>query len=210
MTPTSTSAAGWPPAHPPGSPIPTGGLFPVCESPAEATFDELSESQWGKGNHPSFRRAFGEGSPPPGLEILDGYFKKGYVERFESMSEAEARHGSLIVSPLGLVSRLKSDSLWKHRIIHDLRRGGPNTIAACFERVVLPRPSDHAWDLFELREAAYDTYGDDDDAVLYTLICDFKDAFTTSRSTLGSRSLRWPSFQTRRLPADRSFTSGAP
>ena len=42
------------------------------------------------------------------------------------------------------------DGSLKHRIIQDLRRGGANLLAELFERIVLPRPSDHGWDMFNL------------------------------------------------------------
>ena len=64
------------------------------------------------------------------------------------MFEAERLHDKLIISPFGNLSKPKPDGSLKHRIIQDLRRGGANLLAAMFERIVLPRPTDHGWDLY--------------------------------------------------------------
>ena len=138
--------------------------------------DSLAAAAWDRWNHPSLRKA-GPRDAPPGLSILKEYHEKGFVQRFISIEAANAAFGSVVVSPLGLVSKMLPDGTWKHRIVHDLRRGGPNTIAACWERVVLPRPVDHGWDLFDLREAGAHRYGTEKEQIIFTLICDFRDAF---------------------------------
>ena len=130
------------------APITPGGLFPLCPAPAEADF--LDASFWTKGNRPSFGLTHGKDPEPPGLAILAGYYEKGYAESYSSMAEAELRHGTLIISPLGTLSKFKPDGSLKHRIIQDLRTGGSNLLASMLERIVLPRPSDHGWELYSL------------------------------------------------------------
>ena len=98
------------------------------------------------------------------------YHSKGFVDRFPSTETAEKAFGSLVVSPLGVVSKQHFEA-WKHRIIHDLRRGGPNRVASSWERIVLPRPADHGWDLHDLRAAGCRRYGPDEPWDTYTLVC---------------------------------------
>ena len=64
--------------------------------------------------------------------------------------QAEAMHGKILLAPLGNIAKAKPDGSLKFRIIQDLRRGGANLLAELFERIVLPRPTDHGWDLFNL------------------------------------------------------------
>lgn len=129
-------------------PITPGGLFRMWPAPAEA--DLLDNNFWTKGNHPSFGLTHGDDPEPPGLAILAGYYEKGYAARYSSMLDAERQHRKLILSPLGNLSKPKPDGSLKHRIVQDLRRGGANLLAAMFERIVLPRPTDHRWDLYSL------------------------------------------------------------
>ena len=107
---------------------------------------------WTKGNRPSFGLTHGDDPEPPGLAILAGYYEKGYAERYSSIFEAEQQHGTLIISRLGTLSKFKPDGSLKHRITQDLRRGGANILAGMLERIVLPRPIDHGWDLYSLRK----------------------------------------------------------
>ena len=54
--------------------------------------------------------------------------------------------------------------------------GGGNLLADLFERIVLPRPADHGWDLYDMwRLLAERTLPKD--AAVWSLIVDFKDAF---------------------------------
>ena len=79
-----------------------GGLFPYCPSPAEA--DSLDGLVWSKGNHPSFGLKYEGDDEPPGLKVLAGYYGKGYASRYSSIFEAERKHGSILISPLGNLS----------------------------------------------------------------------------------------------------------
>ena len=158
-------------------PITPGGLFPVCESPAEAL--TLEGLLWQKGNHPSFGIKDVDDGEPPGLALLREYYRKGFASRYTSLVEARAEHGDLVISPLGTITKTKADGSLKHRIIQDLRRGGANLLASHFERIVLPRPNDHGWDLFHLwLRLAEKTL--EKDAGVWSLIIDFKDAFMST------------------------------
>ena len=99
------------------------------------------------------------------------------------MFGAERRHGKLIISPLGNLSKIKPDGSLKHRIIQDLRRGGANLLAGMFERIVLPRPTDHGWGLYSLwKKLAKGQLPPDSN--VWSLIEDFEDAFMST----GTRS----------------------
>ena len=116
--------------------------------------------------------------------MLQGYFNKGFTSRYTSRKEAESIHGKLMLAPLGTISKEKSDGSMKHRIIQDLRRGGANLLAELFERVVLPRPPDHGWDLYSLwKQLAKAQLSEE--AAVWSLIVDFEDAFM-STGTLAS------------------------
>ena len=94
------------------------------------------------------------------------------------------RHGSILISPLGNLSKEKPDGSITHRIIQDLRRGGASLLAELFERIVLPRPNDHGWGLYNLWKAlANAALGPE--ASVWSLIVDFEDAFM-STGTLAS------------------------
>ena len=97
-----------------------GGLFPLCSSPVEAS--TLEGLLWQKGNQPSFMVASSEGGKPPGLALLKEYFGKGYASRYTSVEAARAKHGELIISPLGTITKVKPDGSVKDRIIQDLTR----------------------------------------------------------------------------------------
>ena len=158
-------------------PITPGGLFPLCPSPAEA--DALDGNLWAKGNHPSFGLMYSGDEEPPGLGVLKGYHTKGYAARYSTLFEAERQHGKLLISPLGNLTKEKDDGSLKHRIIQDLRRGGANLLAELFERVVLPRPNDHGWDMYNLWKAiASKQLGPE--ASVWSLIVDFEDAFMST------------------------------
>jgi hypothetical protein len=158
-------------------PITPGGLFPLHDSPAEAS--TLEGLLWEKGNQPSFQIQHGGGPTPPGLNILREYYAKGYAARYTTETAAIKEHGDLVYAPLGTLTKEKAGGTLKHRIIQDLRRGGQNLLADLFERVVLPRPTDHGWDLFDLWESLARAHMPEDAAV-WSLIIDFKDAFMST------------------------------
>ena len=150
--------------------ITPGKLFPAFASPAEA--DTLEANCWAKGNHPSFGLTHNGEDEPPGLDVLRGYHEKGYATRYTTLAAAERKHGELVISPLGNLTKEKADGTLKHRIIQDLRRGGANLLAELFERIVLPRPSDHGWDLYNLwKQLAKETLGEG--AAVWSLIVDW-------------------------------------
>ena len=89
-----------------------------------------------------------------------------------------------MISPLGKVTNTKLAGSLKHRVVQDLRRGGANLVEASYERVVLPRPSDHAWDLLELLMLTSSLTGPKapDGVDIWKLIVDFKNVFMSSGS----------------------------
>ena len=84
--------------------------------------------------------------------------------------------------PAGILSersKTKPDGTRNHRIIQDLRRGGANLLASMFERVVLPRSTDHGWDLYSLWEKLANGEAPHGSSV-WSLIVDFEDAFMST------------------------------
>eukprot|EP00971_Amphidinium_carterae_P339300 6477003-Amphidinium_carterae.2 len=119
-------------------PIPAGGFFPQSVQEREKGENELEHSALS--NHPSFYHSFGDGDSP-GQEQIADMIVRGFVELFPDRRAAEEQVGPLVVCPLGNLRRVKQGKV-KDRLISDLRLA--NQLAARQERVVLPRPVDHA------------------------------------------------------------------
>ena len=81
------------------------------------------------------------------------------------------KSSEVILNRIGLVSRQRSDSSWKHRIIWDLRRSGVNSLTRQTERVILPRVEDVANDIMNL------TRSSGKDERVFLLSADIVDAF---------------------------------
>ena len=62
------------------------------------------------------------------------------------------------MSRLALISKLKPDGSWKHRLVWDLRRSGVNTAIQQGERVVLPRLLDLVRDVQEIASGSAPTF----------------------------------------------------
>ena len=148
-------------------PVSPGGHFPRSEKEAEVDVNDLPHLFNFAKNHASFLDHYGEPEPPT-LDLIRGYLNRGYGEVFDSVAEATARIGLIFPAPLGDVRKKKKEGGWKHRIIQDLRISRINDTASTFERVVLPRPADHAGDLarFAVRSEA-----------VASLLIDYEDAY---------------------------------
>jgi len=133
---------------------------------------------WKSGNHPSFSVEHEGEAKPPGLNILKGYYDKGYAARYTEERSAIEQHGELLYAPLGTLTKLKAGKL-KHRILQDLRRGKQNLLAELFERIVLPRPTDHAWDLYDLWVTLARGLLPEDSWIWHVVV-DYKDAFMST------------------------------
>ena len=93
--------------------------------------------------------------------------------------KAECSHGKLVISPLGNLTKTKPDGSLKHRIMQDLKAGGANVLAELYERIVLPRPNDHGWDLYSLwKKPACSELGPE--ASVWSLVVDSEDAFMST------------------------------
>ena len=77
----------------------------------------------------------------------------------------------LVFNPLGLISKLKSDGTWKHRLIWDLLRSRVNEAVHQGERIVLPMLADVVEDAIDMLRMAQD------DEEVEMLIVDISDAF---------------------------------
>lgn len=138
--------------------IPPTGYFP---SDQDASQEELWALQSAAKNHASFYRAVD--GRRPGEDVIQTMISVGLVEVFEDERAAEAALGSpLVVSPLGTLTKTVNGRL-RHRLISDYRQ--PNRAARRSQRLVLPRPTDHASDVVELGPGSW------------TLVLDFRDAY---------------------------------
>ena len=124
-------------------PITPSGLLPAVEESRELTARQLEDlSQWTE-NHASFDQP--EGDALPAHALLKDLLDQGFAFLFETLSDAEAWLGApVVVSPLGDVTKEKSDGSIKHRLIMDLRASEVNRASVVQERQVLPRFGDHA------------------------------------------------------------------
>ena len=64
------------------------------------------------------------------------------------------KSSEVILNRIGLVSKQRSDSSWKHRIMWVLRRSGVNSLTRQTERVILPRLEDVANDIMNLTRSS--------------------------------------------------------
>eukprot|EP00969_Alexandrium_andersonii_P249409 11022475-Alexandrium_andersonii.AAC.1 len=85
--------------------------------------------------------------------------ERGWAEVFDSPDELSGALGAakFPIDRLALISKMKPDGTWKHRIIWDLRRSRVNALVRQGERIAPPRLLDVVQDALELLEA----FGDD-------------------------------------------------
>ena len=77
---------------------------------------------------------------------------KGWATAFDTFEDLVAFLGTkdITLNKLGLISKMKPDGSWKHRLIWDLLRSRVNSNLWQGERVVLPRLTDLAQDVVDL------------------------------------------------------------
>ena len=97
---------------------------------------------------------------------------KGFCEVFASAAEAEAKVGGpLVLTKLGLITKVRQDGTLKHRVVWDMRANDLNATIQILERIVLPRLEDAVDDIREL--AALLCTGE----LLLLMVLDVQDAF---------------------------------
>ena len=153
-------------------PISIGGHFPQRAAVPERRAADLEPLVGSDVNHASMRQTFGDDAVAAGVGLVQKAVDDGFGELFVDRAAAEAALGGTVFpAPLGTVSKAKPDGSWKHRLIQDLRANHVNSAVALPERLVLPRPLEHALDLAELSAGQGSGEG------LSIGIVDFADAF---------------------------------
>ena len=154
------------------APIALGGHFPQQAAQPERRPTDLVPLTDADPNHGSFRKTYGSDAEAAGLSLVRRSVEDGFGELFADRAAAElALGGPVFPAPLGTVSKTKPDGSWKHRLIQDLRANQVNSAVVLPERLVLPRPLEHARDLAEL------SAGRGEGEELAIGIVDFADAF---------------------------------
>ena len=148
-------------------PIELAGVFPPVEpgEPArrpDTLFTELA----GWSNYSS-----AEDEPEVVASLLKAQEDKGHCRFFDSVEQLREYLGEdqVILTKLALVSKLKADGTYKHRLIWDLLRSDVNGAVTLLERIVLPRVQDAVDDAKDLRRLSL--------AELEWLVMDIADAF---------------------------------
>ena len=148
-------------------PITPSGLLPAVEETRDITAEQLEDLAPWTNNHASFDVP--EGDELPAHALLKDLLDQGFAFLFDSVAEAESwLDASVVVSPLGDVTKVKSDGSIKHRLIMDLRASEVNRASVVQERQVLPRFGDQARDVAMMSELGKG---------IGIFILDFKNAF---------------------------------
>ena len=69
-----------------------------------------------------------EDEPELTCSLLDAMVDKQWADKFRTWPQVEEALGSeeIVMNRLALISKLKPDGTWKHRLVWDLRRSGAN------------------------------------------------------------------------------------
>jgi len=150
-------------------PITSTGVFPKIDPEHPPT--PLSELFTAPGEETSHKSA--EQDLDISTSLLREAEDKGFARIFESRYELEEflQTSQVVFNPLGLISKLKPDGSWKHRLIWDLLRSRVNESVHQGERIVLPMLADVVEDALQLLRTA------DEDEDVEMLIVDISDAF---------------------------------
>ena len=129
------------------------GIFPRVDAvpPTQEEINELHVSPLGWSNYRS-----AEDDLSTSKSILQKMVSHKWALRFDTPEEVAAAVGTsrFVLNKLALISKMKPDGTWKHRLVWDLLRSKVNSVVRQGERVVLPRPSDLVADLLELGASA--------------------------------------------------------
>jgi hypothetical protein len=154
-----------------GGDIPTVGIYPPPKKSADTSdtrLDDLTSNQLGWSNYKTL-----EDDLQPGLALVEAARAKGFCTTTRSWEHLVALVGTanIVMQKVGMVSKLRGDGTYKHRLIWDFLRSCLNAHIELHERIVLPRIEDATSGAIRLaREngSAMD---------LEWLVLDFADAF---------------------------------
>ena len=123
-------------------PITPSGIFPPAGPQGEARSGDRHRPNADPQGWTNYRSA--EDDLPTCALLLQRMVKKGWAKATRSLSTAQAWLGEKVfpLNRLGLISKLRPDGTYKHRLIWDLRRSWVNDLINQGERVILPRLQD--------------------------------------------------------------------
>ena len=124
------------------------GIFPPVPNQVDSGY--LSKLVLGPTGWTNYRSA--EDEPELTCSLLDAMVDKQWADKFRTWPQVEEALGTeeIVMNRLALISKLKPDGTWKHRLVWDLRRSGVNMAILQGERVVLPRLLDLVRDVRQI------------------------------------------------------------
>ena len=161
-------------------PIEPKGVFPRVESTGEAVseLEEFYATAAATSNYASV-----EENREAVEQEVQRLSRMGFVTLYHSWAEVLGRFGSVVVSKMAAVTKVREDGTTKLRIIIDMLRSGVNRFVKLQERIVLPRLVDAVDDLMELFGGP--SLGD---AQVDQMVLDWADAF----HSMGVREEEFP------------------
>ena len=101
-----------------------------------------------------------EDEPELTCSLLDAMVDKRWADKFSTWPQVEEALGTeeIIMNRLALISKLKPDGTWKHRLVWDLRRSGVNLAILQGERVIMPRLLDLVSDVRQIASGSTPTF----------------------------------------------------
>ena len=122
------------------------GIFPKVPDD-RSTRDDLQQHHDDWSNYKSAERAL-----PEVRSLLADMHQQQWFSEYTTMDQLKsALSGQTpIFSKLGLISKLKEDGTWKHRLIWDLLQSMVNAASTQSERIILPRLIDLINDILDL------------------------------------------------------------
>ena len=133
------------------------GIFPpVPDQQVDSGY--ISKSVLGPTGWTNDRSA--EDEPELTCSLLDAMVDKQWADKFSTWPEVEEALGTeeIVMNRLALISKLKPDGAWKHRLVWDLRRSGVNMAILQCELVILPRLLDLVRDVRQIASESTPTF----------------------------------------------------
>jgi len=133
--------------------LPATGIFPpVPDDRSRVDVAQLPSHDW-------HNYASAEAEPGIVQDIIKNMRSEGWIHEFTSMDEVLTflQTERVYLSKIALISKIRDDGSWKHRLIWDLLRSQVNSLATQGERIILPRIIDLVNDSLDLMANKNDT-----------------------------------------------------
>ena len=157
--------------------IQCAGIFPPAEEELEGTgTQEVADSVLERPETWTNYKSVEDDVTEAEIELAR-YESLGYLRRVDAKTAEDVYRGGTI-SRLGLVLKTKESGEKKRRIVIDLRRSGGNSKSKLPERLVLPRLTDAAKMMKEIRKRGQKPEDTGKDLELEIALVDVRDAFT--------------------------------